>query len=69
MQWLEPTCSGTELIVSGTGAEGTALPGTNPARYQSSKLGFLYVTISGRTFQGTFIDVTGNVEFSRTITK
>jgi tartrate-resistant acid phosphatase type 5 len=69
MQWLTPTCAGTELIVSGTGSSPTTLPGTNPAYYQSIKLGFLYVVIDGATFTGSFIDVTGNVEFSRTLTK
>jgi hypothetical protein len=69
LQWLTPTCGGTELIVSGTGASPTTLPGTNQAYYQSVKLGFLYVVIDGTTFTGSLIDVTGNVEFSRTLTK
>jgi tartrate-resistant acid phosphatase type 5 len=68
-QWLSTTCGGTELIVSGTGAEPTTLPGTNATYYQSLNLGFLYVVISGNTFEGTFFDVDGNAEFSRKITK
>jgi tartrate-resistant acid phosphatase type 5 len=69
LQWLSATCSGTELIVSGTGASPTSLPGVNPAHYQSVKLGFLYAVISGNTFTGSFIDVDGKVEFTRTVSK
>jgi hypothetical protein len=69
LQWLEPTCSGTELLVSGTGAAATTLPGTNPTRFQSTALGFVYVVIAGNTLTAEFIDTTGAVLFSRTITK
>ena len=69
LQWLEPTCSGTELLVSGTGSHATTLPGTNPTRFQSTALGFVYVVIAGNTLTAEFVDTTGAVLFSRTITK
>ena len=68
-QWLTGTCKGTELAVSGAGASATDLPGRNPARFQSKELGFLYVTIVGRTLTAEFIDKTGKVEYTRTLTK
>lgn len=68
-QWLTPTCSGTELIVSGGGASTTELKGQNSSYFQASKTGFLYVEITGKTFKGEFYDSSGNLEFSRTLTK
>lgn len=68
-QWLTDTCRGTELAVSGAGASGTDLPGRNKNRFQSKELGFLYVTIVGRTLTAEFIDKTGKTEFTRTLTK
>ncbi len=67
LQWLEPTCEGTELIVSGTGASSTTLPGGNPTRFQSLEPGFVYVVIEGNTLTAEFIDTSGNVLFSRSI--
>jgi hypothetical protein len=69
LQWLEPTCSGTELIVSGAGSATTSLPGSNPVHFQSLSLGFVYFDIRGNTLTAEFIDTTGTVLFSRTITK
>jgi hypothetical protein len=69
LQWLEPTCAGTQLLVSGTGAHATGLPGTNPTYFQSLELGFIYVVIAGNTLTAEFIDTTGAVLFSRSITK
>lgn len=68
-QWQTNTCMGTELVVSGAGASTTELPGNNPARFQASTLGFLYVDVQGRTLTAQFIDVNGQVEFTRTLTK
>jgi hypothetical protein len=68
-QWLSGTCKGTELAVSGAGASTTELPGKNATRFQSDKLGFLYVTIMDRTLTAEFVDVTGKTEFTRTLTK
>lgn len=68
-QWMTDTCKGTELAVSGAGASATDLPGRNKTRFQSKELGFLYVTITGRTLTAEFIDKTGKVEFTRTLTK
>jgi tartrate-resistant acid phosphatase type 5 len=68
-QWLTDTCKGTELAVSGAGAGSTDLPGRNPTRFESLSLGFLYVRVEGRTLTAEFIDDTGKVEFTRTLTK
>jgi hypothetical protein len=69
LQWLEPTCAGTELLVSGTGSSPTGLSGTNPTYFQSLELGFLYVVISGNTLTAEFVGTTGTTLFSRSITK
>jgi hypothetical protein len=69
LQWLQPTCSGTELILSGAGSSTTSLPGSNPVHFQSLSLGFVYFDIRGNTLTAEFIDTTGTVLFSRTITK
>lgn len=69
LQWLQPTCGGTELIVSGTGASATELPGSNPVHFQSLSLGFVYVTIQDSTLTAEFIDQNGAVLFTRSLTK
>jgi hypothetical protein len=68
-QWLTETCSGTELAVSGAGATGTELRGNNPARFQSTNIGFLYIVIDGPTLRAEFVDTAGQVDFVRTLTK
>lgn len=68
-QWLTGTCKGTELAVSGAGASSTDLPGRNSSRYQSTELGFLYVTIIDRTLTAEFVNKDGSVAFTRTLTK
>ncbi|MBM4379808.1 MAG: metallophosphoesterase [Deltaproteobacteria bacterium] len=68
-QWLEPTCRGTELVVSGAGAGGSALKQTNPARFQSSAVGFLWVEVEGGKLTGEFIGPDGAVDFVRTLTR
>lgn len=68
-EWMGATCSGTELVVSGAGAETSRLPGTNATRYQSVDLGFLYVTISGRRLVAEFVDTNSHTNFTRTLTK
>jgi hypothetical protein len=68
-QWLMTTCQGTELIVSGAGASVTELGGSNPFHFQNLELGFVYVLIDGRRLTAEFIDATGKLEFTRTITK
>lgn len=69
LQWLVPTCGGTELIISGNGAAPTALDEKNPAYFQSLELGFLYVELTGKRFTGTFYGTKGDALFSRTLTK
>lgn len=69
LQWLQPTCNGTELIVSGTGASSTDLLPRNAVHFQSLALGFVYVVIQDSTLTAEFIDRDGNVLFTRTISK
>ena len=69
LQWLQDTCAGTELIVSGAGASSTELDGDNPTHFESLSLGFLYVRIEGNTLAGEFYDTSGGLLFSRTLTK
>ncbi|MFO0671410.1 MAG: metallophosphoesterase [Polyangiaceae bacterium] len=68
-QWMKDTCQGTELIVSGGGASTTELPGKNDTHFAKAEIGFLYVTIDGKTLTAEFINGQGNVDFSRTLTK
>lgn len=68
-QWLVDTCLGTELIVSGSAAATTNLEGSNPVHFQSTDLGWVYITIDGKDFTADFVDVNGVVQFSRTISK
>lgn len=68
-QWPLDTCNGTELIVSGGGASTDSLPRSNPMHFAKATLGFVYVVVSEKTLTAEFIDESGNVEFSRTLTK
>lgn len=69
LQWLQESCQGTELIVSGGGSSSTDLSPKNPALYQGAKTGFLYVQITGKTLVGEFYDAKGALEYTRTLTK
>jgi tartrate-resistant acid phosphatase type 5 len=72
MQWLHQdttNCSGTELIVNGTGAATTELPAIQPNYYQSLTIGFAYVVIRDRQLTLEFVNTTGTTVFSRTITR
>lgn len=68
-QWLQPTCDGTELVVSGAGSKTTDLPGDNPVRFQADTIGFLYVTIDGKTLDAEFLDADGNIQFNYRLQK
>jgi hypothetical protein len=69
-QWIAEPCGGsTELIVSGDGSWATELPGKNKVHFQASSLGFVYVTIEGKKITADFINKTGTVEFTRSVTK
>lgn len=68
-QWLNESCNGTELAVSGAGAKTTELKGKNPSLYESLELGFLYIVIDGKKLTAEFIDENGNIEFTHAITK
>lgn len=68
-QWLTDTCRGTELVVSGTGAEGTELPGHEPTHYQSIGLGFVYFVIDGGRLNAEFVDDEAQTEYTHTLTK
>jgi hypothetical protein len=68
-QWLNESCKGTELAVSGAGAKATTLDGSNPVLFQSLELGFLYLVIDDKTLTAEFIDENGKSEFSHVIKK
>jgi hypothetical protein len=69
-QWLMGTCKGTELIVSGTGAEATKLDqARNPFHYQSLELGFVYLDIEGKRLTASFHLKDGKEVFARSLTK
>lgn len=68
-QWLNESCKGTELAVSGAGAKATELVGNNPSLFESLELGFLYVVIDGKKLTAEFIDENGKTEFTHTMTK
>lgn len=67
-QWMTDTCKGTELAVSGAGAKVTTLPGKNAARFKSTAMGFLYVTIDGKKLTAEFMTKAG-VDFTHVLTK
>lgn len=69
LQWLEETCDGTQLIVSGGGAKTTRLRGKQPTYFQSDKLGFVYVVIQGDQLTASFHDEDGVQQYSRTVRK
>jgi tartrate-resistant acid phosphatase type 5 len=68
-QWLNVSCQGTELAVSGAGAKATKLTGNNPVLFQSLELGFLYLVAADKTLTCEFVDEDGNVEFTHVISK
>lgn len=68
-QWLDSTCDGTSLVVSGAGATTTPLQGNNPFLFQADTLGILYVVIEGKNLRADFIDENGNIEFTHTLQK
>lgn len=69
MQWLNTTCKGTALAVSGAGSETTTLSNTNPTAFQTLSLGFIYITIDGRTLSAEFIDENGLSQHTERLTK
>lgn len=68
-QWLDTTCAGSKLIISGAGSTTTPLRGSNPVLFQKSTLGFLYVRIEGNKLTGQFINTNGDIEFTHIIEK
>jgi predicted phosphodiesterase len=69
LQWLTPTCDGTELIVSGAGANPTKVKNRNEAYFSEARLGFLYCVAKINSLTCEFIYEKGNSIFSRTIFK
>jgi len=69
LQYLTPTCAGTELVVSGAGSQPTSLPGANATRFQSLGPGFSYVVADGGTLTIELLDADGTLQFSRTLVK
>ncbi len=68
-EWLEPTCKGTELIVSGTGASPTRLKGSNPSRFSTAELGFVYLMGTSTELRAQMVNARGEVEYARTLKK
>lgn len=68
-QYLKSTCKGTELVVSGAGAKASKLDQKNPYHFQSLIEGFFYVRIEGNKLTAEFVDDSGQVEFTRELTK
>lgn len=68
-QWLNESCKGTELAVSGAGAKATSLGGGNPSLFESLELGFLYIVIEGKKLTAEFVDENGKTEFTHTTSK
>jgi tartrate-resistant acid phosphatase type 5 len=72
-QWLQQTCGGTHLIVSGAGSKTTGFAyhgGGNDVHWENdSTPGFMLVQISGNTMHTAFYDQGGNLEFERDIVK
>ena len=68
-QWLEQTCAGTELAVSGAGAEATDVTPRNPARFAKASLGYLHVVAGEQELRARFFDGDGKPEFERVLTK
>ncbi len=68
-QWLNASCKGTELAVSGAGAKATELTERNPVLFASLELGFLYLVAEQDTLTCEFVDEEGNVEFTHVIKK
>lgn len=69
LQWLEGTCAGTQLIVSGGGATATSVEDRNPKWFHKAGTGFFYGVIDGDRFTGTFVDSDGAVLFTRSFEK
>lgn len=69
LQWLTPTCQGTELFVSGSGQSFSSVKDFHPAHFQKSGLGFIYFEADAQTLTASFVDENGDVMFSRSINK
>ena len=71
LQWMDvPSGCATEFIIAGGGGSGTyPIVGTNPALFEDSNNGFLWVEIDGRQFTGVFYDETGAELYRRVFTK
>jgi tartrate-resistant acid phosphatase type 5 len=69
MQVLQDTCAGTALFVSGSGAAPTTLSKKNPTKFESADLGFAYVTLQAGSMTVDFVDTSGAVLHTETLTK
>lgn len=66
-EWLVATCDGTELAVSGAGAEGHPVKQGPASRFASSALGYLYVDVTATRLTAELHDASGKVDFARTL--
>ncbi len=69
-QWLAETCDGTELIVSGAGANTVPLRGSHPVRFQDDSLeGFVWIEVRGATLRVQFWNRDGELLHEGSVSK
>lgn len=69
MQWLNETCMGTPLAVSGAAAEFTTLGTKNATAFQAVVRGFMYITVKKKQLVAEFIDENGTLLHRETLNK
>ncbi len=71
LQWLQsPSSCDTAFLVAGGGGSGRyPIVGTNPADFEDSSNGFLWVELDGNLFTGVFYDSTGTEVYRASFTK
>jgi tartrate-resistant acid phosphatase type 5 len=69
LQALTDTCAGTALFVSGSGSSPTTLSKKNATKFESLAIGFAYVTVTNTTLSVDFVDQSGSVLHTETLTK
>lgn len=70
MQWIMPKCGGsTNLIVSGAGSSTSELKNNTSTYFETLDVGFVYIVIADNVLTAQFINTTGTVLHTRSITK
>ncbi|MCP4869486.1 MAG: hypothetical protein GY898_12295 [Proteobacteria bacterium] len=71
-QYLQDTCSGTNLIVAGSGAKRTDIEGSNPVHWQDTDddtEGFVWFEADGNTLTVQFWNKNGTMDYEDILTK